>query len=113
MKKAKGTNGGKRGEGQGLTGRVFQLRVGYGLGIGKFISGRFGYGLGTGICIEYLINRVLSGSENLDRVFFGYLTTSYLSHGTWWFLVGPYGVDGCLWSKMIKSWTNLFYIQTA
>ena len=36
---------------QGLTGRVFQLRVGYGSGIGKNISGRFGYGLGTGICI--------------------------------------------------------------
>ena len=36
---------------QGLTGMVFQLRVGYGSGIGKNISGRFGYGLGTGICI--------------------------------------------------------------
>ena len=36
---------------QGLTGRAFQLRVGYGSGIGKNISGRFGYGLGTGICI--------------------------------------------------------------
>ena len=27
-------------------------------------------------------NRVLLGSENIDRVFFGYLSTSYLSHGT-------------------------------
>ena len=36
---------------QGLTGRVFQLRVGYGSGIGKNILGRFGYGSGTGICI--------------------------------------------------------------
>ena len=48
----------------------------------KNISGRIGYGSGTGICILYLINRVLSGSENLDRVFFGYLPTSYVSHGT-------------------------------
>ena len=38
---------------QGLTGRVFQLRVGYGSGIGKNISGRIGYGLGTGIGIKY------------------------------------------------------------
>ena len=36
---------------QGLTGRVFQLRVGYGSGIGKNILGRIGYGLGTGIGI--------------------------------------------------------------
>ena len=56
--------------------------AGSGSGIGKNISGRIGYGSGTGICIVYLINRVLSGSENLDRVFFGYLSTSYLSHGT-------------------------------
>ena len=57
---------------QGLTGRVFQLRVGYGSGIGKNISGRIGYGLGTGIGIIYRANRVLSGIEKLDRVFFGY-----------------------------------------
>ena len=56
---------------QGLTGRAFQLRVGYGSGIGKNISGRFGYGLGTGIGIIYRANRVLSGIEKLDRVFFG------------------------------------------
>ena len=67
---------------QGPTGRGFQLRDGSGSGIGKNISGRIGYGLGTGICIGYSINRVLSGSENLDRVFFRYLCTSYLSHGT-------------------------------
>ena len=48
---------------QGLTGRVFQLRVGYGSGIGKNISGRIGYGLGTGIGIKYRANRVLSGIE--------------------------------------------------
>ena len=67
---------------QGPTGRGFQLRDGSGSGIGKNISGRIGYGSGTGICIVYLINRVLSGSENIDRVFFGYLLTSYLTHGT-------------------------------
>ena len=67
---------------QGPTGRGFQLRDGSGSGIGKNISGRIGYGLGTGIFIIYLINRVLSGSANLDRVFFGYFPTSYLSHGT-------------------------------
>ena len=68
--------------GQGLTGRVFQLRVGYGSGIGKNISGRFGYGLGTGICIIYRANRVLSGIEKLDRVFFGYFFhVTYLLYG--------------------------------
>ena len=67
---------------QGPTGRGFQLRDGSGSGIGKNISGRIGYGLGTGIFIIHLINRVLSGSANLDRVFFGYLPTSYVSHGT-------------------------------
>ena len=64
------------------TGRWFQLRDGSGSGIGKNISGRIGYGSGTGIFIIYLINRVLSGSENLDQVFFGYVSTSYLYHGT-------------------------------
>ena len=38
---------------QGLTGRVFELRVGYAPGIGKNISVRIGYGLGTGISIKY------------------------------------------------------------
>ena len=57
---------------QGLTGRVFQVRVGYGLGIDKkYISGRIGYGLGTGIGIEYWVIRVFSGIENLDRVLSG------------------------------------------
>ena len=37
----------------GLTGRVFQLWVGYGSGIGKNILGRMGYGLDTGIGIKY------------------------------------------------------------
>ena len=80
---------------QGPTGRGFQLRDGSGSGIGKNISGRIGYGSGTGIFIIYLINRVLSGSANLDRVFFGYFPTSYLSHGIQWFPVGPLCVDGC------------------
>ena len=62
---------------QGPTGRGFQLQDGSGSGIRKNISGRIGYGSGTGIFIMYLNNRVLSGSENLDRVFFG-----YLFHGT-------------------------------
>ena len=69
---------------QGLTGRVFQLRVGYGSGIGKNISGRIGYGLGTGIGIKYRANRVLSGIEKLDRVFFG-----YFFHVTY-FLIGMF-----------------------
>ena len=80
---------------QGPTGKGIQLRDGSGSGIGKNISGRFGYGSGTGIFIIYLINRVLSGSANLDRVFFGYFPTSYLSHGTRWFPVGPHCVYGC------------------
>ena len=67
---------------QGPTGRGFQLRDGSGSGIGKNISGRIGYGSGTGIFSMYLNNRVLSGSANLDRVFFGYFPTSYLFHGT-------------------------------
>ena len=67
---------------QGPTGRGFQLRDGSGSGIRKNISGRIGYGSGTGICIVYLINRVLSGSENLDRVFLDNSLKSYSSHGT-------------------------------
>ena len=35
--------------GQGLTGRVFQLRVGSGLGIGKNYRVMLGLGLGSGI----------------------------------------------------------------
>ena len=67
---------------QGLTGRVFQLRVGYGSGIGKNISGRFGYGSGSGIGIIFRANRVLSGIEKLDRVFFGYfIHVTYLLYG--------------------------------
>ena len=67
---------------QELTGRAFRLRVGYGSGIGQNISGRFGYGLGTGIGIIYRANRVLSGIEKLDRVFFGYfLHVTYILYG--------------------------------
>ena len=39
----------------------------------KNIPGQIGYGLGTGIGIKYWVNRVLSGIENLDRVFLGFL----------------------------------------
>ena len=46
---------------QGPTGRCFQLRDGSGSGIGK------NFGFGYWHCI--FINRVLSGIENLDRVF--------------------------------------------
>ena len=54
---------------QGLTGRVFQLRVGSGSGIGKNYRVGSGLGSGSGIGNIYWINRVLSGIENLDRVF--------------------------------------------
>ena len=54
---------------QGLTGRLFQLRVGSGLGIGKNYRVGSGLGSGSGIGNIYWINRVLSGIENLDRVF--------------------------------------------
>ena len=56
---------------QGPTGRCIQLRDGSGSGIGKNFG--FGYGSGSGICTAFFINRVLSGIENLDRVFFGYI----------------------------------------
>ena len=58
-----------RGNNQGLTGRVFQLRVGSGSGIGKNYRVGSGSGSGSGIGNIYWINRVLSGIENLDRVF--------------------------------------------
>ena len=68
--------------GQGLTGRVFQHRVGYGSGIGKNISGRIGYGLGTGIGIKYRANRVLSGIEKTSSGIFGYVFhVTYLLNG--------------------------------
>ena len=57
---------------QGPTGRCFQLRDGSGSGIGKNFG--FGYGSGSGIGTAFLINRVLSGIENLNRVFFGYIS---------------------------------------
>ena len=52
---------------QGQTGRFFQIRVGSGSGIGK----NFGFGSGSGIGTVFFINRVLSGNENIDRVFSG------------------------------------------
>ena len=58
---------------QGPTGRCFQLRDGSGSGIGKNFGFGFGYGSGSGIGTIFLINRVLSGIQNLDRVFFAYI----------------------------------------
>ena len=58
---------------QGPTGRCIQLRDGSGSGIGKNFGFGFGYGSGSGIGTAFFINRVLSGIENLDRVFFGYI----------------------------------------
>ena len=58
---------------QGPTGRCIQLRDGSGSGIGKNFGFGFGYGSGSGICTAFFINRVLSGIESLDRVFFGYI----------------------------------------
>ena len=55
--------------GQGQTGRFFQIRVGSGSGIGKNFGS--GLGLGLGIGTVFFINRVLSGNENIDRVFSG------------------------------------------
>jgi len=66
---------------QGLTGRVFQLRVGSGSGIGKNYWVGSGLGSGLGIGIIYRINRVLSGIEILDRVFPYFVISSSLS--TW------------------------------
>ena len=54
---------------QGPTGRCFQLRDGSGSGIGKNFGFGFGYGSGSGIANIYMMNRVLSGIQNLDRVF--------------------------------------------
>ena len=41
----------------------------------------FGYGSGSGIGTAFFINRVLSGIENLDRVFFGYFPDKVFSFG--------------------------------
>ena len=68
---------------QGPTGRGFQLRDGSGSGIREKNSGRIGYGLGTGICTVYVINRVFSGTENLDRVLFGYIHTAFTLWSIW------------------------------
>ena len=61
------------------TGRCFQLRDGSGSGIGKNFG--FGYGSGSGIGTAFFINRVLSGIENLDRVFFGYFPDKVFAFG--------------------------------
>ena len=56
---------------QGPTGRCFQLRDGSGSGIGKNFGFGSGLGSGSGIGTVFFINRVLSGNENIDRVFSG------------------------------------------
>ena len=56
---------------QGQTGRFFQIRVGSGSGIGKNFGFGSGLGSGSGIGTVFFINRVLSGNENIDRVFSG------------------------------------------
>ena len=56
---------------QGQTGRFFQIRVGSGSGIGKNFGFGSGSGSGSGIGTVFFINRVLSGNENIDRVFSG------------------------------------------
>ena len=89
---------------QGLTGMAFQLRVGSGSGIGKNFGFGFGYGSGSGIGTAFFFNRVLSGIENLDRVFFGYIPDEVFSFGSTkvlaalgrWTLVHD-------WSKYIKG----------
>ena len=67
------------------TGRWFQLRDGSGSGIGKKTSGSgagSGTGSGSGIGTAFFINRVLSGIENLDRIFFGYFPDKVFSFGS-------------------------------
>ena len=54
-------------EQQGLTGRVFQLRVGSGLGIEKIF--RVGSSWVAGIFIKYQVNRVLSGIREVSPLF--------------------------------------------
>ena len=71
---------GHQGHRQGPTGRYFQLRDGSGSGIGKNFG--FGYGSGSGIGTVFFINRVLSGIQNLDRVFFGYIPDKVFSFGS-------------------------------
>ena len=56
---------------QGQTGRFFQIRVGSGSGIGKNFGFGSGSGSGSGIGTVLFINWVLSGNENIDRVFSG------------------------------------------
>ena len=56
---------------QGQTGRFFQIQVRSGSGIGKNFGFGSGSGSGSGIGTVFFINRVLSGNENIDRVFSG------------------------------------------
>ena len=70
--------------GQGPTGRCFQLRDGSGSGIGKNFGFGFGYGSGSGIANIYMMNRVLSGIQNLDQVFSGYIPHTAFTSGNMW-----------------------------
>ena len=51
--------------------RVGFLKVGSGSGIGKNFGFGSGTGSGSGIRTVFSINRVLSGNENIDRLFSG------------------------------------------
>ena len=77
---------------QGPTGRCIQLRDGSGSGIGKNFGFGFGYGSGSGIGTAFFINRVLSGIENLDRIFFGYFPDKVFSFGSTKVLAAFYAV---------------------
>ena len=84
------------GDGQGPSGRCFQLRDGSGSGIGKNFG--FGYGSGSGIGTTFFMNRVLSGIENLDRVFFGYTPDKVFSFGS---TIGPRWTLVHVWPEYI------------
>ena len=58
---------------QGLTGRVFQLRVGSGSGIKNYFGwGQFGSVRVSGICIKYQVNRVLKSWSGIRWVTWKY-----------------------------------------
>ena len=59
---------------------ILYFLCGSGSGIGKNFG--FGYGSGSGIGTAFFINRVLSGIENIDRVFFGYIPDKVFSFGS-------------------------------
>ena len=83
---------------QGPTGRCSQLRDGSGSGIGKNFGFGFGYGSGSGIGTVFFINRVLSGIQNLDRVFFGYIPDKVFSFGS---TIGPRWTLVHVWPEYI------------